>query len=51
MWIVFSIFAILWFLGIHLYFPPAVSFVFFGLMLISAVIAVWKVEPARVPRR
>jgi hypothetical protein len=45
MWIIFSIFAILWFLGIHLYFPPVVSMLFFSAMLISAVVAVWKVQP------
>ena len=51
MWIIFSIFAVLWFLGIHLYFPPAVSLIFFGLMLMAAVIAVWKPEPTAARRK
>jgi hypothetical protein len=51
MWIIFSIFAILWFVGIDLYFPPTVSMLFFSAMLISAVVAVWKVQPATLRRK
>jgi hypothetical protein len=51
MWIIFSIFAILWFLGIHLYFPGGVTFLFFGAMLVTAVLAVWKPQSEQVARR
>jgi len=50
MWIIFSTFAVLWFLGIHLYFPPAVSMMFFGAMLVTAVVAVWKPSAATAKR-
>ncbi len=41
MWIIFSIFLVLWLLGIEKFVPPALSFFFFFGMIATAAFALW----------
>ncbi len=44
MWIIFSIFLVLWVLGIEFFVPPVLTFVFFTAMIAAAAFALLPAE-------
>lgn len=51
MWIVFAVFAVLWFVSIEFNFPPAVTIVFFAAALGSAATAMFAAQRTQIKEK